>query len=56
MYEYLLKELIKGLIEKGHEIKCSEFAYSVVEGIERRNNGDLLACSDFRKGGNVAGF
>jgi hypothetical protein len=53
---FFTKELIKGLIAKKHKIKCYDFADSIVEGIERKNDGRLLACSDHRKGGNVAGF
>ena len=53
---FFFKSLIKGLIAKKHKIQCFDFADSIVEGIERLKNGRLLACSDHRKGGEIAGF
>lgn len=46
---------MRGLVQKNHNVDCYDFAYSNVEGIEQ-HNGEIAACSDFRKVGEVDGY
>lgn len=46
---------MRGIAKKNHAVKCFEYAYAIVEGLEKRN-GEIIASSDFRKGGDVDGY
>jgi gamma-glutamyltranspeptidase/glutathione hydrolase/leukotriene-C4 hydrolase len=49
-------DLVDGLKEIGHETQMLSIAGSVTCGIARYSNGTIIANSDYRKGGTVAGY
>jgi gamma-glutamyltranspeptidase / glutathione hydrolase / leukotriene-C4 hydrolase len=49
-------ELQDSLRSKGHNISCFSFGGSVIQGIERKEDMQLWANSDARKGGETDGF
>ena len=48
--------MLKGLKERGHKIVKMDRFGSVVNGIERGDDGRVYANADFRKAGGVDGF
>ncbi|XP_033749139.1 glutathione hydrolase 1 proenzyme-like [Pecten maximus] len=50
------EEILAGLRSKGHNITVTNSAGSVVQGILQREEGDITANCDFRKGGHPDGY
>ena len=51
-----IQKVLKGLQERGHKIEKMDRFGSVVNGIERGDDGRVYANADFRKAGGVDGF
>ena len=56
IYINLQQVVVDGLREIGHNISIKTSASCVVQGIQRLYNGDIVANSDYRKGGAPDGY
>ena len=54
--DIFLKDILAGLVKRGHKIVKQDAFGSVVVGIQMDEEGDITANSDFRKSGSVDGF